>query len=89
MLEPLTNPQIRKFKAAAQLLEKDSGVSAGNRELVEMIRRNVALEARLIDDLLDMTRISRGKLELSFEATDIHETLRQVIEMCEDRKSVV
>ena len=29
-----------------------------------MIRRNVELEARLIDDLLDLTRIARGKLEL-------------------------
>ncbi len=68
---------------AAQLLEKDPGIVGGNRELVEMIRRNVALEARLIDDLLDLTRISRGKLELSFTATDIHETLRQVVEMCD------
>jgi PAS domain S-box-containing protein len=30
----------------------------------EMIRRHVELEARLIDDLLDLTRITRGKLAL-------------------------
>jgi PAS domain S-box-containing protein len=41
-----------------------------------MVRRNVELEARLIDDMLDLTRVSRGKLELRREAAD----LRQVID---------
>src|SRR5262249_32951627 len=33
------------------------------RQPLEVIRRNVELEARLIDDLLDITRISKGKLQ--------------------------
>ncbi|HEX6902258.1 MAG TPA: ATP-binding protein [Thermoanaerobaculia bacterium] len=41
-----------------------------------MMRRNIELEARLIDDLLDLTRISRGKLELQRGDVD----LRQVVE---------
>src|SRR6185436_12384020 len=41
-----------------------------------MMRRNIELEARLIDDLLDLTRISRGKIDLQRAATD----LRQVVE---------
>ena len=41
-----------------------------------MIRRNVELEARLIDDLLDLTRIARGKLELHRREIDA----RRVIE---------
>src|SRR5438552_18894160 len=36
-------------------------------EALEVIRRNVELEARLIDDLLDVTRIAKGKLQLTFE----------------------
>ena len=36
------------------------------------IAKNVALEARLIDDLLDLTRITRGKLALSFGPADVH-----------------
>src|SRR5438046_10227678 len=37
------------------------------REALEVIRRNVELEARLIDDLLDVTQMVEGKLKLSFE----------------------
>ena len=37
-----------------------------------MIQRNVELEAKLIDDLLDLTRITRGKLALHFEVADVH-----------------
>src|SRR4029450_8818319 len=41
-------------------------------ESLHMIRRNVELEARLIDDLLDLTRIDRGKIQLNFEIVDAH-----------------
>ena len=37
-----------------------------------MIRQNVELEARIIDDLLDLTRITQGKLALRFEQVDPH-----------------
>jgi signal transduction histidine kinase len=40
------------------------------------------LEARLIDDLLDITRISKGKLQLSFEPISIHQILQRAYEIC-------
>ena len=51
-------------------------------EDLQLIRRNVELEARLIDDLLDLTRISRGKLELQPRPSDVHQLLTQAIEIC-------
>ena len=45
----------------------------------ETIAKNVALEARLIDDLLDVTRIIRGKLPLEQSAIDVHAVLRDAI----------
>src|SRR5881409_2492113 len=54
-----------------------------------MIRRNVELEARLIDDLLDLTRISKGKVQLNFEVVDTHTLLQNALEICQpeiDRK---
>jgi PAS domain S-box-containing protein len=45
----------------------------------EMIRRNVELEARLIDDLLDLTRITRGKLPLEMQPLDVLTVLQDAI----------
>jgi len=54
------------------------------RQALEVIRRNVELEARLIDDLLDVTRIARGKLQLSFEIICVHEILQRAYEICRE-----
>jgi signal transduction histidine kinase len=47
-----------------------------------MMRRNIELESQLIDDLLDLTRISKDKLHLEFEPVDAHQAIRNVLEMC-------
>ena len=57
----------------------DAGLSAETRAEFEMIRRNVELEARLIDDLLDLTRISRGKLALDRVGINVHDVLREAV----------
>jgi PAS domain S-box-containing protein len=43
------------------------------------IRKNVELEARLIDDLLDLTRITRGKLLLDLRSQDVHVIIRDAL----------
>jgi PAS domain S-box-containing protein len=53
---------------------------------LDVIRRNVELEARLIDDLLDLTRIVRGKLELHPEVTDARKVIEHTIEICCERE---
>jgi signal transduction histidine kinase len=53
-------------------------------EALEVVRRNVELEARLIDDLLDVTRIAKGKLQLSFESIDVHQLLQRAYEICRE-----
>jgi signal transduction histidine kinase/CheY-like chemotaxis protein len=47
-----------------------------------MMRRNIELESQLIDDLLDLTRITKDKLHLEFEPVDAHQAVRNVLEMC-------
>ena len=63
-------------------LEAELPDSQPVREALEVVRRNVELEARLIDDLLDVTRIAKGKLQLSFETIDIHQILQRAYEIC-------
>ncbi|MES2505588.1 MAG: PAS domain S-box protein [Verrucomicrobiota bacterium] len=45
----------------------------------ETIRKNVDLEARLIDDLLDITRITRGKLALDLHPMDLNDIIRDAL----------
>ena len=50
----------------------------------ETITRNVTLEARLFEDLLDLTRITRRKLNLDLQILDFHESLRDALTTVED-----
>jgi HAMP domain-containing protein/signal transduction histidine kinase/CheY-like chemotaxis protein len=75
--------------ASALELENEPDVRQDVRESLQMIRRNVELEARLIDDLLDLTRIDRGKVQLNFEIVDADRLLQNALEICQpeiDRK---
>ena len=65
-------------------LEASTPDSPDVRQALAVIRRNVELEARLIDDLLDVTRIAKGKLQLTFETVSVHETLQRAYEICRD-----
>ncbi len=51
------------------------------RDALEMIGRNVRLETRFIDDILDMTRIARGKMEIVRREMDLHEAIGRAVEV--------
>jgi PAS domain S-box-containing protein len=68
----------------SSMLEKNASLPADARRQIEIVRRNAELEARLIDDLLDLTRISKGKLQLEPVAVDLHKALDHVVEICRD-----
>lgn len=53
--------------AAAGVLATDPRLPEEAREDLAMIRRNVTIQSRLIDDLLDLTRIERRKLDLNVQ----------------------
>src|SRR5438105_1770221 len=60
----------------ATALEQEPGIEPELRRQFGMMRRNVELEARLIDDLLDLTRVSHGKLRLLGSGpVDVHSLL--------------
>jgi len=70
--------------AAASYLAEHENLSPELHEEVVAIRTSVQLEARLIDDLLDLTRITRGKIELHLEVVDVHGLLRNSLEIARD-----
>ncbi len=79
----LRTPLTPVLMSAAALREDDS-LPAEVRDVLGMIERNVTLEARLIDDLLDLTRIARGKLPLRPAPCDAHSLLSLAAEVVRD-----
>lgn len=57
----------------------DPSLPESVRERFATIRNQVELEARLIDDLLDLTRIARGKLSLEMREIDLHAVLQDAV----------
>jgi PAS domain S-box-containing protein len=82
----LRTPLTPVLFGVSSMLESNPGPEL--RPTLEMIRRNIELEARLIDDLLDLSRFSRGRMRLEFETIDIHDTIRRAIEICNDETFV-
>lgn len=67
---------------AVSFLGRDKNITPQMRDALQMIQRNIQIEARLIEDLLDLTRIARNKLELQKEPMDLHVAIRQAVEVC-------
>ncbi len=65
------------------LIASDAAVNPALPESIrkdfETIRFSVELEARLIDDLLDLTRIKHGKLRLLRKTWDVHDLLQKTM----------
>lgn len=64
----------------AQILEDDPSLAPQHRETAATIRRNIELEARLIEDLLDVERIAHGKLALTLAEIDAGHEVREVLD---------
>ena len=67
---------------AVSALQQDKTLSPRAQADLAMIRRNIVLETRLIDDLLDLTRISHNKLELLKVPLDLHHVLQNAVDVC-------
>lgn len=82
----LRNP-LNPVLMLSTAMEMDPELSEEVREQAGIIRRNAELEARLIDDLLDVTRIAHGKMKLVEEAVDLHVLLSQTEEIVKSEGS--
>ena len=81
MLSHELRTPLNPVMATVQLLERDRTLSPELRESVAMIRRNVEMEVRLIDDLLDLTKVSQGKVQLQQQSVDAHAAIRAALEI--------
>jgi PAS domain S-box-containing protein len=61
-------------------MEIDPEMPGKFRNELAMIRRNIELETKLIDDLLDLSRVTSGKLRLQMQPVAVHELLNHVLQ---------
>ena len=73
---------LAPMQMAVYALERERRLTAAGRELLQMINRNLDAEVRLIDDLLDVSRIVHGKLEFKRGPMDVHDCVQRAIEVC-------
>ena len=75
----LRNP-LAPILNALQVLRMTTWDGNAVRSASEMMERQVGQMVRLVDDLLDVSRISRGKIELRLGRIDLQSAIRQSIE---------
>ncbi len=79
MLSHELRTPLTPVMAALDALEAETSPTELAKCSLSMIRRNVELESQLIDDLLDLTRIAKDKLQLRFGSLDAHEIIENVV----------
>jgi PAS domain S-box-containing protein len=75
----LRNP-LAPIRNALQIVQRRNPTDPIVRSAQEMMDRQVSHMVRLIDDLLDVSRITRGKLELRREPIELAKVLEQALE---------
>jgi len=75
----LRNP-LAPIRNSLNILRMTEGAGAGAERLHEMMERQVAHMVRLVDDLLELSRISRGKIELQQQNVDISTVINHAVE---------
>lgn len=78
----LRNP-LSPILSAAELLEYKSPDLPPRASLSRMIARQVQHMKHLLDDLLDVSRVSRGKIQLRREPVELGSLLKQTVEACQ------
>jgi signal transduction histidine kinase len=79
----LRTPLTPALAAASALIRAPAEDATELRDTLALICRNIELEARLVDDLLDVTRITRGKLRINAAPVDLHRIVREAVAMTE------
>jgi PAS domain S-box-containing protein len=75
----LRNP-LAPIRTGLQLLQRSAPGSEQAQRTHQVIERQVTHLTRLVDDLLDVTRIARGKIQLQREKLELGELVRRTVE---------
>jgi PAS domain S-box-containing protein len=77
----LRTPLMPIFLGVGELLEDERFIEA--RPMLAMIKRNLELQTKLVEDLTDFIKIGQHKMQLQLAPIDAHEHVGFVLEICE------
>jgi len=80
----LRNP-LAPIRHSLEILAREDARAGDDEEALRTIERQVSHMVRLIDDLLDVSRITRGRLRLRRTRTELEPLILQAIEICRPR----
>ncbi|HEY0913655.1 MAG TPA: PAS domain-containing protein [Solimonas sp.] len=75
----LRNP-LAPMRNAAEIIRRNPADAPGVLEAAEILQRQIGQMVRLVDDLMDVSRISHGRIGLQLEPTDLATVLGQAVE---------
>jgi PAS domain S-box-containing protein len=82
MLSHELRTPLTPLLATLSLLERDPPPGGDElKKLAALLRRNLLVEARLIDDLLDVSRLTHGKMTVKREPMSVHAAARNAFEV--------
>ena len=82
MLSHELRTPLTPARALVQMLERDESLSPEHRDAIQEIGKHIAVEKRLIDDLLAFEHLAHDKVQLHLSPVDIHEQARHALEVC-------
>lgn len=82
----LRNP-LSAISAAIPLLERNQQRDEVEHRAVEIMRRQLGHLSRLVDDLLDVSRVTQGKIRLKEERVDLSALLQRVLQVAQETKT--
>jgi signal transduction histidine kinase len=80
----LRNP-LSAISGAISVIQKDGGRTDNLLRLAEILSRQTQQLSRIVADLMDISRITTGKLELQRENIDLHFVIEQAVETVRDQ----
>jgi signal transduction histidine kinase/ActR/RegA family two-component response regulator len=77
----LRNP-LAPMRFAVEMLRRSAGNTADATRAQQVLEREIAHMVRIVDDLLDVSRITQGKVELRRESVELSTVVNAAIELC-------
>ena len=76
---------LQPIRGWTEVLRRRRSLDEVTVRALEAIHRNIRQQVRLVDDLLDLSRIVHGKFTLRFETLDLRDSVRSAVEAFEEQ----